>query len=362
MELSVSTIKLAIATCCATVAISSSVYAAFPAADRAENVDVVTAMVQPSAEALKHYAVTSFDVQNRYRIWVAKPKVFDKNQKLVYLYVIDANNQLSMAMDKLTKLNSPDNVVLVGVGYNTGLAENNQLWTQDLTFNYKDTRRVVNCVSLTSIDRLDVKRSIGLRCPDGYQMMPKDDPYEDVSVFIKGGGAAKFLKALKTEIIPRVEQQAGQGQRVISGANLGGLFTIYTYINDPFLFQEYISTSPSLWWRNGEIVSMAMAMEQKVDHGVYNDGKIVDELPPLHIRLTTFERSRQRMSLSDSHTTTEDLSTVFASFVPDFTFRVARSKVPDQCVNYALDNAIAETISFAKTLNAKMPTISVPRD
>ncbi len=357
-----STIKHVFASLCAAVVLSSSAYAAFPAADSTAAVNVVAAMEEPSKDALKHYSLKSFDVQNRYRIWVAKPKVFAKKQKTVYLYVIDANNQLSMAMDKLTDLNSPANVVLVGVGYNTGLAQNKNLGTQDLTFSYSDTRRVVKCVSVFSMDRQAVHPAIGNRCPEGYELMPKKDPYEDVSAFINGGGAAKFLKALKTQIIPKVEKYAGHGERVISGSNMGGLFTIYTFINDPFLFQEYVATSPSIWWRNGEIISMAIAMEHRVEHGLYNDGKVKDELPPLHIRATAYEQSGKRMCLSVSHTSTEDISNIFASFVPNFTFRVTRDKSPNHCVNYALDNAIAETINFAKSLNAKMPTISVPRD
>ncbi len=62
------------------------------------------------------------------------------------------------------------------------------------------------------------------------------------------GRAADFLKTLETEIIPFVEREyrVDRSQRVLAGASLGGLFTLYAMYSKPELFQGYIAATPAV--------------------------------------------------------------------------------------------------------------------
>lgn len=62
------------------------------------------------------------------------------------------------------------------------------------------------------------------------------------------GHAADFLRSIETEIIPFVEREyrADAGYRVLGGASMGGLFTLYAMYTKPELFQAYIAATPAV--------------------------------------------------------------------------------------------------------------------
>lgn len=62
------------------------------------------------------------------------------------------------------------------------------------------------------------------------------------------GHAVDFLRTLETEIIPFVEHEyrADPRHRVMSGASLGGLFTLFAMYTRPELFQGYIAATPAV--------------------------------------------------------------------------------------------------------------------
>ncbi len=62
------------------------------------------------------------------------------------------------------------------------------------------------------------------------------------------GHAADFLRTIKTEIIPFVEREyrADPAHRVLAGASLGGLFTLYALYAEPGLFEGYIAATPAV--------------------------------------------------------------------------------------------------------------------
>jgi len=67
--------------------------------------------------------------------------------------------------------------------------------------------------------------------------------------FPTSGKADKFTIFLESELFPFVESHyRTQPYRILSGWSLGGLFTVYTYLEHPDLFSAYIAMSPSLWW------------------------------------------------------------------------------------------------------------------
>ncbi len=61
------------------------------------------------------------------------------------------------------------------------------------------------------------------------------------------GHAADFLALLEKEIIPLMEREyrADPKHRVLAGSSLGGLFTLYTMLTKPDLFEGYIAASPA---------------------------------------------------------------------------------------------------------------------
>ena len=67
----------------------------------------------------------------------------------------------------------------------------------------------------------------------------------------KGSGdAAKFLKFLKSDVIPFVEKNynADPSKRILMGSSLGGLFTLYALFSEPNLFYGYVAASPAVSW------------------------------------------------------------------------------------------------------------------
>ena len=62
------------------------------------------------------------------------------------------------------------------------------------------------------------------------------------------GHAAEFLQTIKNVIIPFVEKEyrADPEYRVMAGASLGGLFTLYSMYAEPGLFDAYIAATPAV--------------------------------------------------------------------------------------------------------------------
>lgn len=60
------------------------------------------------------------------------------------------------------------------------------------------------------------------------------------------GGAERFLHALTEELVPFVENHyRADGQRVLTGSSLGGLFTTYAMLEKPGFFTGYIANAGS---------------------------------------------------------------------------------------------------------------------
>ncbi|WP_282131173.1 alpha/beta hydrolase [Pseudoalteromonas aliena] len=67
-----------------------------------------------------------------------------------------------------------------------------------------------------------------------------------------GGGAARFLEFIETELIPLVnEKYRTHDFKVISGASAAGVFVLYVLQTNPDLFQAHIAYSPAVWWNYG---------------------------------------------------------------------------------------------------------------
>lgn len=74
------------------------------------------------------------------------------------------------------------------------------------------------------------------------------------------GGADTFIAFLKTELIPYIDKTyATSGHATLFGHSYGGMFTFYTFLTHPEMFDSYIASDPALWWNNGYVDKLAAA-------------------------------------------------------------------------------------------------------
>jgi predicted alpha/beta superfamily hydrolase len=74
----------------------------------------------------------------------------------------------------------------------------------------------------------------------------------------KNGEAANFYKFIETELIQFIENKYPEtNYRKLIGHSFGDLLTIYTLINHPELFSNYIAIDPSLDWDNQKLQTEA---------------------------------------------------------------------------------------------------------
>ncbi len=72
------------------------------------------------------------------------------------------------------------------------------------------------------------------------------------------GGADNFLSFLTEELRPYINNNfRTNGYNMLEGHSFGGLFTIYTLMTQPQLFNAYIANDPSLWWDNKYVYHLA---------------------------------------------------------------------------------------------------------
>jgi predicted alpha/beta superfamily hydrolase len=72
--------------------------------------------------------------------------------------------------------------------------------------------------------------------------------------FPSSGGADKFFRFLHDELIPVIDSKyrTNLNDRTLSGASLGGLFSLYVLFEHPGIFKRYKISSPSIWWDEGK--------------------------------------------------------------------------------------------------------------
>lgn len=74
----------------------------------------------------------------------------------------------------------------------------------------------------------------------------------------KNGEAEKFSQFIEKELIPYIEEKYNVSNfRTLIGHSYGGLFAIYTLINHPALFANYLAIDPSLDWDEQKLLNQA---------------------------------------------------------------------------------------------------------
>jgi len=74
----------------------------------------------------------------------------------------------------------------------------------------------------------------------------------------QSGGAPEFLQFLEEELIPYVESNfRTHPYRLLEGHSFGGLFSTYSLMEKPEVFNAFIIQSPALWWNKEEMTEKA---------------------------------------------------------------------------------------------------------
>ena len=88
--------------------------------------------------------------------------------------------------------------------------------------------------------------------------------HENQKAFGSSGGAGHFAAFLKEELIPQIDQGfRTNGENILVGHSLGGLFALYCFLEHPTLFTQYLLIDPSWSWDHSFILKQAAAILPK---------------------------------------------------------------------------------------------------
>jgi len=103
-------------------------------------------------------------------------------------------------------------------------------------------------------DRIEPAILVGLSFAEGEDGMVSRrrdlTPWSDPTLESPSGGAAAYAAFLRDQVIPLIERtyRADPRRRTLVGQSYGGLFGAWMLLTQPDLFNQYILTSPSLWY------------------------------------------------------------------------------------------------------------------
>ncbi|MBT5073136.1 MAG: alpha/beta hydrolase [Kordiimonadaceae bacterium] len=98
-----------------------------------------------------------------------------------------------------------------------------------------------------------------------------DDP--NARLIEYSGGAENFLKFIKDELQPFINSNySSNDNNILFGHSVAGLFATYAFLNEPELFDSYITSDPSLWYGEGMMINKFSANKiafQKIEKSIY---------------------------------------------------------------------------------------------
>ncbi len=78
------------------------------------------------------------------------------------------------------------------------------------------------------------------------------------------GSSVKFMAFIEKELQPFIQKKYKTNTtNTIIGQSLGGLFAIEVLLKKPYLFDNYMIVSPSLWWDNESLLTIAPGLLTK---------------------------------------------------------------------------------------------------
>ena len=79
------------------------------------------------------------------------------------------------------------------------------------------------------------------------------------------GNAQAFTRFVMQELKPHIETQLpiDHQRQALFGHSYGGLYTLYTALTQPDTFQHFYAASPSVWWNNRYLMTLAKQPPKK---------------------------------------------------------------------------------------------------
>lgn len=230
------------------------------------------------------HTVTSDNSGRRYQIYVRTPRGYDKdtNQTKSYpvIYLNDApyTFQIASGVTHIPSFSSKyEPVILVGISYAIGEKP---------------------------------------RASRTWDLTPSSDAYWKTYSGHKSGGAAEYLNFLEKRLMPFVERQyrIDASRRTLGGHSFGGLFAAWVMFQKPDLFENYIISSPSLWFDKKKMFEVekeyAAANDDLRATAYFGTGELEqmhDDLTADHIAFVKQLRSRDYPGLTLRSLILEDI-------------------------------------------------------
>ncbi|MGN6149113.1 MAG: alpha/beta hydrolase, partial [Rhizomicrobium sp.] len=174
---------------------------------------------------------TSKDGAHPFRLLIGLPRDYEKrtNERFQTIYLLDADYAFPLAQEMLrhaTDRGQLKEAIIVGLAY-PGADSDLGVYFQTRTRDYT----------------------------------PLYDPAEQKD----SGGADAFLNLLRTEILPYIDAnfRTQPNDRMIVGHSFGGLLATYAMLSAPGLFQHFLVVSPSLWYGNSMMFTLAANYAEK---------------------------------------------------------------------------------------------------
>jgi len=85
----------------------------------------------------------------------------------------------------------------------------------------------------------------------------------DKKKYLTTGHSDTFIAFIEKELQPYIQKKyKANDSRTLIGQSLGGLLATEILLKKPFLFNNYIIISPSLWWDNGSLLNQPSTLLQ----------------------------------------------------------------------------------------------------
>jgi hypothetical protein len=114
------------------------------------------------------------------------------------------------------------------------------------------------------------------------------------------GGSASFINFIEKELQPYISSSYKTNtKKMIIGQSLGGLLASEILLSKPYLFDEYLIISPSIWWDAQSLLSISkdhFAIDRKVYFAVGNEGRVMKrDAHQLHKKIKTNSRNNEHV-------------------------------------------------------------------
>lgn len=188
-----------------------------------------------TSSELTNHTISSEVTDQEYRLFIVTPLNYDSSSEEAYdvVYILDVNSedstQLVPFQRTFTQIPNTPEFILVGVG-----------------FSPDEEHRGLRTAHFSPSRNEETDREI-------LDLFPTLSQSANVQNW-QSGRAQEFAEVLSTEIIPYIEENfATSASDTVLGASLAGLFLTSILFEQPEIFDNYVITSPSVWWNDFEI-------------------------------------------------------------------------------------------------------------